>query len=273
LKKDGTITPLIADFDPAASDKDPAVETKIQTILEGLGTVTSAPGKPIIVVRKTLYQITDGSLSATEAPAELATASGPGWLKDNKLEPLAADFDVRTVAAKAGTEQTLTEEQVGLVLKALAAKDEGNPEAAKGAAAHFIYMSGGLAFRLSKDGKLTSVAADAAPVTWPLAHNVRPVQQSLGWNGCTDCHTVDSRFFFKTVKGTGPLLTTSVASKSTASFMGVGGFFQRIFGLTFAVRPFFKIVLALTILATGAVLVVFFLVVAGKLAGLIEKRS
>lgn len=55
--------------------------------------------------------------------------------------------------------------------------------------------------------------------------------------------------------------------------MGIGGLYHRVFGLTFAVRPFFKIVLALTILATGAVLIVFFLVVAGKLAGLIEKRS
>jgi hypothetical protein len=274
-KKDATLSPLVPNFDPAAPDKDPAVETKIQSILEGLGTVAGAPGKPVVMVRKTLYQITDGSLSATEAPAELAAASGPGWLKDNKFEPLAADFDVRTVVAKAGTEQTLTEEQVGLVLKALATKDPGTPEPTKGAVSHLIYVSGGRAFRLNDDGKLTSAASDAAaaPVTWPLAHNVRPVQQSLGWNGCTDCHTADSRFFFKTVKGTGPLLTASIASKSTTSFMGVGGFFQRIFGLTFAVRPFFKIVLALTILATGAVLVVFFLVVAGKLAGLIEKRS
>jgi hypothetical protein len=95
----------------------------------------------------------------------------------------------------------------------------------------------------------------------------------LGWNGCADCHTGDSEFFFKTVKGTGPLLTSRVASRSATSFMGVGSLFHRIFGLTFAVRPLFKIVLALAILASGAVLVVFFLVIAGKLAGLIEKRS
>lgn len=275
MKKDGTVSPLIPDFDPAAQDKDPAIEPKIQSVLEALATVAGAPGKPVVVVKKTLYQVTEGNLSATEAPAELAAASGPGWLKDGKLEPLAADVDVRTVAAKAGTEQTLTEEQVELVLKALAAEETKDQEPARGDASHFIYVSGGRAFRLNKDGKLTSAAADtaAAPVTWPLAHNVRPVQQSLGWNGCTDCHTADSRFFFKTVKGTGPLLTNNVASKSTTSFMGVGGLFHRVFGLTFAVRPIFKIVLALTILASGAVLLVFFLVIAGKLAGLIEKRS
>ena len=274
-KKDGSTTSLVPDFDPAAPDKDPAIETKIQTVLESLSTVGGAPGKPAVAVRKTLYQITDGNLASADVPAALGTVTGPGWLKDNKLEPLAADFDIRTVAAKAGTEQTLTEEQVGLVLKALAAKGAGAPDPADGAAANFIYVSGGREFRLIKDGKLASAASDAAaaPVTWPLAHNVRPVQQSLGWNGCTDCHTADSKFFFKTAAGTGPLLTKNVASKSATAFMGVGGLFHRVFGLTFAVRPFFKIVLALTILATGAVLVVFFLVVAGKLAGLIEKRS
>jgi len=274
-KKDGTVTPLVPDFDPSAPDKDPAIEPRIQSVLESLGTAAGAPGKPVIVVRKTLYQITDGNLASAAVPAGLGGASGPAWLKDNKLEPLAADFDVRTVAAKAGTEQTLTEEQVGLVLKALAAKDVRSPEAATGAVSHFIYVSGGRDFRLNKDGTLASVASDAAaaPVTWPLAHNVRPVQQSLGWNGCTDCHTANSKFFFKTAIGTGPLLTKNVASKSATAFMGVGGLFHRIFGLTFAVRPLFKIVLALTILATGAVLVIFFIVIAGKLAGLIEKRS
>jgi hypothetical protein len=274
-KKDGVISPLIPDFNPSAEDKDPAIEPRIQSVLEGLGTVAGAPGKPAVVVRKTLYQITDGNLASARVPAELATASGPGWLQGNKFEPLAANFDVRTVAAKAGTEETLTEEQVGFVLKALAAKDTGTPGPAKGAAPHFIYVSGGQTFRLTEDGKLASGASDAAaaPVTWPLAHNVRPVQQSLGWNGCTDCHTADSKFFFKTATGTGPLLTENVASRSATAFMGVGRLFHRVFGLTFAVRPFFKIVLAVTILATGAVLVVFFLVVAGKLAGLIEKRS
>jgi hypothetical protein len=55
--------------------------------------------------------------------------------------------------------------------------------------------------------------------------------------------------------------------------MGVGSFFQRIFGLTFTVRPVFKFILFLAVLACGALVAVFFIVVAGKLSGLIEKRS
>jgi hypothetical protein len=237
-----------------------------------VATVAGVPGEPVVVVRKTLYRIADGNLASAEAPAGLAGAPGTWWLAANKLEPLAADFDVRTVAAKAGTEQTLTEEQVGLVLKALAA---GEAKSGKGDVPIFAYFSGGRAFRLEKGGQLRSENAGeaATPVTWSLAHNVRSVQQSLGWNGCTDCHTADSKFFFKTAEATGPLLTKSVASRSAASFMGVGAVFHRIFGLTFAVRPLFKLLLGVTIIATGAVLAVFFLIVAGKLAGLIEKRS
>jgi hypothetical protein len=273
-KKDEVISALIPDFDPAAKDKDPAAEPKVQSVLEALATIADPPGKPVVAVRKTLYQITDGNLAPAGVPAELGGASGPGWLKNNKFEPLAAEFDIRTVAATAGTEKTLTEEQVGLVLKALDGGEAQGKKPEKGGSSPFAYISGGRAFRLDKGGRLVSEAAgSAAPVTWPLAHNVRPVQQSLGWNGCTDCHTADSKFFFKTVMGTGPLLTNNVASRSSTSLMGIGGLFHRVFGLTFAVRPFFKVVLALAIIASGAVLLVFFLVVAGKLAGLIEKRS
>jgi hypothetical protein len=271
-KKDGALSPLVPDFDPAAPDKDPAVEPHIQSVLQALAMVAGAPGSPVVVVRKTLYRIAEGNLVAIEAPAGLGGAPGAGWLVANKVEPLAADFDVRTVAAKAGTEQTLTEEQVGLILKALTV---GAAKGGKADVSIYAYFSGGRAFRLDRDGRLSSTNAGEAggPVTWPLAHNVRPVQQSLGWNGCTDCHTADSKFFFKTARGTGPLLTKSVASRSAASFMGVGSIFHRVFGLTFVVRPFLKLLLAVTILATGAVLAIFFFVVAGKLAGLIEKGS
>jgi hypothetical protein len=274
IKKDGEVAPLVPVFDPDSPDKDPEAESKVQTILEALGTIKDAPGKAVVVMKKTLYQITDQVLSMTEAPAGLEAAQGAGWLKDDTIEPLAADYDVRTVAAKAGTERTLTEEQVGFVLKALVAEEAKGRRPGDRAPAGFLYISGGRAFRLNKDGGLTSTAAGkaAAPVTWPLAHNVRPVQQSLGWNGCTDCHAGNSKFFFKTVRGSGLLLTNDVETRTATSLMGVGSLFQRIFGLSFAVRPFFKIVLGAAVLAIGVLLLAFIVVVAGRLAGLIEKR-
>jgi hypothetical protein len=109
-------------------------------------------------------------------------------------------------------------------------------------------------------------------VTWPLAHDVRPAQQSLGWKACTDCHSGGSDFFFAKIKGTGPLLTDRVAKRSAVAFMGLGGLFQRVFGLSFVVRPAFKIVLAVCALLAGALLLVAGLAALGRIAGFLEKR-
>ena len=264
IRKGGEIVPLVPDFDPAAADKDPAIETRFQEFLQALGTDPAKPGEPAIVVRKTLYRFAGGFLDISEAPAELAASPGPGWLVGGKLVPLATDFDVRTVTAKAGTEQTLTEEQVTLILGALAKA---------GGADERVYISGGRLFRLDKDGGLVSRRDKAAePVTWPLAHNVRPAQQSLGWKACTDCHSGGSDFFFTKLKGTGPLLTKSVAKRSAASFMGLGGLFQRVFGLSFIVRPALKIVLAICAFIAGSLLLLAGLVALGRVAGFMEKR-
>jgi len=264
IRKGTEIAPLVPDFDPAAEDKDPAVETRFQEFLQALGTVAGRPGPPAILVRKTLYRIVEGFLDISEAPADLTGAPGPGWLVEGKLAPLAPDFDVRTVTAKAGTERTLTEEQVALILNALAGSGPG---------ADPVYVSGGRLFRLDKAGRLVARRNKAAgPVTWPLAHNVRPAQQSLGWGGCTDCHRGGSDFFFARLEGTGPLLTKSIEKRSASSFMGLGGLFQRIFGLSFTVRPLLKIVLAICAFAAGALLLAAGLAALGRWAGFMEKR-
>jgi hypothetical protein len=261
IRKGADLLPLVGDFDPAAADKDPTVETRIQEFLQALGTVAVRPGEPAILVRKTLYRFVGGYLDISEA---LAGAAGPGWLADGRLLPLVPEFDVRTVAAKAGTEQTLTEEQVGLVLEALA-ETSGDAEA--------VYVSGGRMFRRAKDGTLESDDHEAAgPVTWPLAHNVRPAQQSLGWKGCTDCHSGGSDFFFSRLKAAGPLLTKKVDRLSAASFMGLGGLFQRVFGLSFIVRPVFKVVLAICALVAGALVFLAGLVALGRVAGFLDQR-
>jgi hypothetical protein len=264
IRKGAEIQPLVPDFDPGAADKDPTIETRFQEFLQALGTMTARPGEPAIVVRKTLYRLVDGFLDISEAPAGMTGAAGPGWLAEGKLVPLASDFDIRTVTAKAGAEQTLTEEQVALVLAALA-RPAGDGD--------YAYISGGRMFTLGKNGDLISRKDTAAgPVTWPLAHNVRPAQQSLGTNGCTDCHSGSSDFFFSKIKGTGPLLTGRVEKLSASSFMGLGSLFQRVFGLSFIVRPVFKIVLILCAIVAGSLLLLAGLVTLGRVAGFLEKR-
>jgi hypothetical protein len=54
--------------------------------------------------------------------------------------------------------------------------------------------------------------------------------------------------------------------------MGLGGFFQGFFGLTFAVRPVFKVVLAVCAFVVGSLLFLAGLLALGRLAGLLEKR-
>jgi hypothetical protein len=264
IRKGAEVLPLVPDFDPTAADKDPAFETRFQEFLQALSQTAGRPGEPAIVVRRTLYRLVDGFLDVSEAPATIGEAAGPGWLMDGTLLPLVSDFDVRTVTAKAGKEQTLTEEQVALVLGAL---EKNAPNGG------YVYLSSGRLFRLGKDGTLVSRRdRAAAPVTWPLAHDVRPAQQSLGWNGCMDCHSGGSNFFFARLEGTGPLQTSRADKRSAASFMGLGGFFQRAFGLSFIVRPVFKIVLAACAILAGSLLFLAGLLAVGRFAGFLEKR-
>ena len=45
------------------------------------------------------------------------------------------------------------------------------------------------------------VAAFAQPLVWTASHGVEPAKRALGANGCSDCHSEDSNFFF------GPVMT------------------------------------------------------------------
>ncbi len=278
----GEVVPLIPDFDPAAEDKDPDIEPRIETFLSVLGTVADAPGEPVFVTKKTLYQIKDGYFDVSEAAAEVGETEGWGWLEAGTLVPLVSEFDIRTAGAKAGHEETLTEEQVVLILEALSASAGGPaPEPDSGDVSgeaespqnlQYGYIEGGRLFRVDGKGKLTSIKHPAAdPVTWPLAHDVRPAQQSLGSNGCTDCHSSGSDFFFTEIEGAGPLLTEQDETLPAASFMKLGGLFQRLFGLSFVIRPLFKIILTVCIVVVGSLLALAFIVILGRLSGLVEK--
>jgi hypothetical protein len=271
LRQNGTVTPLIPEFDPGAGEIDPEIQAQVQKILEALAGLPGAPGTPILLNQKALFRITETYLEKLQSPAEPAAVPQLAWLVENQVRPLVSDFELRTVAALSGSEQTLTEEQVELVLRALG---QVNPEGKSGTAAKYVYVSGGRLFRLEAGGKLDSIEdASAEPVTWPLAHEVRPARQSLGINGCTDCHKAGSAFLFRKVKGTGPLQTARVKTASANSFMRLDKPYQFLFGLSFAVRPLFKWVLFLTILLAGSTIFLVFLLALGRRTGLIEKRK
>ncbi len=263
LKKGGQILPLLPSFDPANAEAAADPEAKIQGFLTALAAVPGAPGVPAAVHKNVLYRLAEGVLEKGERKGTPAAEVEWVWLKSGQEVPLIPAFSLRTLSALAGSDRTLTEEQVELVLRALSAADK-KPTA---------YISGGRLFRLGAEGKLESRDHDAAaPVSWPLAHQVRPARQSLGVNGCTDCHSADSAFFFAGVRGAGPLKTEKVETRTAVSTMGMTGIFHRLFGLSFLVRPGFKAVLGIAAFVIASLLAIVLLISLGRAAGLIERR-
>jgi len=271
VKKDREIVPLIPEFDPESKEADPDVEAGIQTILEALAGSPSVRGKPVLLFKGALYQITETYLEKTGNPEAPAASPMLAWLIEEKVEPLVPEFDLRTIAAITGSEQTLTEEQVKAVLEALS-RTASQPEAQE--KGEYVYISGGKLFRLDLNGGLEAVDDEAAaPVTWPLAHEVRPTRQSLGINGCKDCHRLGAPFLFRKAKGTGPLLTNRAKTISANAFMGLDRPYQKLFGLSFAVRPLLKGILLISALLIGLILGLVVLLFLGRISGLIEKKE
>jgi hypothetical protein len=186
----------------------------------------------------------------------------------DQITPLVENFDLRTVLATAGDKPALTEEQIVRVLGVLES-NRRNPENEEEG---YVYISGGKMFELDEEGRLASFDHESAePVSWPLGHRVRPAQQSLGVNGCRDCHRANSSFFFGKIKGKGLLITENVTALSQSAFMGLAQPYQRLFGLSFSIRPVFKAVLFLAALLLGALLLVLIVHVIGRSAGLVDR--
>ncbi len=270
LKTEKNILPLIPEFDPDAEMIDVDAEVRVQIVLQALATNEFAPGQPVLLIRNTMYFIQEGYLETTKNPGEDSPLPKLFWLVEGHPEPLVQEFDLRTVKATVGREQTLTEEQVKLVLENLT-RTFNSDESEN--VTNYAYFSGGLMFFLDSDGELTTKNHKSAdPVTWPIGHRVRPAQQSLGINGCRDCHRVNSPFFFGRVEGTGPLITDRNRARSQVSFMGLTVPYQRLFGLSFSVRPLFKIVLFVAALVLFSIVLIVLLLKLGRISGLVEKR-
>jgi hypothetical protein len=261
VKKDGEILPLIPGFDPADTENAAEPEAKIQRLLEALSAADTPPGKPALAYKNFLYQIVENYLDKSAPEGQMAPKPEFFWLKGGVLQPCVSGFERQTIAALADSEQTLTEEQVSRVLKALGDKNH-------------VFISGGMMFRLNKKSKLEAESHEAAsPVAWPLAHQVRPARQSLGVNGCRDCHRARSDFFFSKVKDTGPLKTEEVSVRAASSFMELTRPYHFLFGLSFTARPAFKLLLFICAGVIGSLLLLVFLAGLGRAAGLIEKRK
>jgi hypothetical protein len=217
---DSNIVSTIPEFDVEAAEIDYDAEGAVIAIMDAL--------KPLDVVL-----VTKGRQFARDADGYLAGTNSTlksGWYTSNGA-PLVPPFVTRAVVDTVGTQQVFNEEQLELMLKKL------------GSIA--CYIAQGRRFSLNKDGRLIDEDHEAAaPVSWPIGHDVRGTAQSLGAKTCKACHSADADFLFGSVTATGPLLTTRAKVTPMHEFEQVDENFNRLFGMTFQVRKGFKTAMA-----------------------------
>ncbi|MDA0839781.1 MAG: hypothetical protein O2857_18590 [Planctomycetota bacterium] len=68
-----------------------------------------------------------------------------------------------------------------------------------------VYVTAGKVHRAGNETLVSSDHSAAAPYTWAFAHDVRPGAQSLGVNGCTDCHAAGKPIYFGKVTALSPV--------------------------------------------------------------------
>ncbi|MDD6029225.1 MAG: cytochrome c3 family protein [Kiritimatiellae bacterium] len=109
----------------------------------------------------------------------------------------------------------------------------------------FAYVGHGRLWTLDGSNLVSTAHAAAAPVSWPIAHDVRPARQARGAAPvkCADCHTADSEFFLGEIHPTGPMADADVEPLSQAELLGVCGGYHKVLGTTFGMRPLFKVFL------------------------------
>jgi hypothetical protein len=255
--KNGQVEPLLPEFDP--EETPPGLEDKVLSALQNLKSLAGGR-EPVFLIGKYVYRMTEGYLDKAEKAGEPAPQPEIYWLEGEEYKPFLSAFQVRNLALLGSGPEILTEEQVSLALKKIS---ELKPSQ------KFAYVGAGFVFSLDEAGKLQAKEHPAArAVSWPLAHNVRPAQQALGKNGCTDCHSPGSRFFFGKIEAVSALNTSHRAAALGADLMKTGQFFQFLFGFTFLVRPAFKLILAACVLVIGLLLLAVIIKVTGRASGI-----
>jgi len=104
-----------------------------------------------------------------------------------------------------------------------------------------VYVSGGKAYRLAKEGKVETFENVAAkPYAWKLGHDVRPARQALGVKGCYDCHTIGSPIFYGKVTAIGPAPTDEPTTYTMHKLAGYDKLKVDAWSLSFLGRTMFK---------------------------------
>ena len=131
-----------------------------------------------------------------------------------------------------------------------------------------VYVSGGKAYRLNAEEKVeTFTHSGAEAYAWPLAHDVRPANQSLGVKGCWECHSNGSPIFFGTVTAVGPAPDATPTTTVMHEIQEQNPILMTAWNLSFLTRPYFKV---FAFAAVGVTVLVFLLSLFLGLNGLLR---
>ncbi|MEM1451807.1 MAG: hypothetical protein AAGI22_22050 [Planctomycetota bacterium] len=105
-----------------------------------------------------------------------------------------------------------------------------------------VRVGGGRVWEVAADGaSLTSTEHPAAaPVLWPVAHDVRPARDSIGSGGCTDCHAADAPFLYQRVVAPDVLTIAEPLEQVAHERLGYDADLLRAWEASFTGRDAFK---------------------------------
>lgn len=167
-------------------------------------------------------------------------ADGVQPLSPDQLRAIATvEFGPGAVAGR------MDEAKAGRVLAELAEREPGT---------RWVYLTGGRLLQRAGEA-LVDVAENlpkalTRPVLWPMAHNIRPAERSMGARGCTDCHSRESPLFFGRVPAHAVAAIAPAEPLAMAELMEVDPALHEVWGRTFGLRGLTKLLLT----AAGAVL-------------------
>jgi hypothetical protein len=122
-----------------------------------------------------------------------------------------------------------------------------------------VYVSAGKVFYIGPDGLISDDHEAAKPYLWQFAHNVRPAAQSLGINGCADCHNPFANFSFAAVSPNTPLKRMSASGIKMTSFLDQNFVYEKIFSSSFYFRTIVKYTIFICAFLILSVLLIYFL--------------
>ncbi|MBN2011820.1 hypothetical protein JW960_21005 [candidate division KSB1 bacterium] len=121
-----------------------------------------------------------------------------------------------------------------------------------------VFINNGKGYRVGSAGLKSFSHTMTAPYLWPIAHDVRPAQQSLGASSCSDCHSLRAGFNFGNVEATSPIQGVRPISLPMTRFQNSLGIYARLFAFTFLFRPLLKIFILICCLILLSTLVLYF---------------